>query len=196
MGAKTDASGEREPSTRDRLLRAVIEIAGREGQHMVTYRSVAARAAVTHGLVRHYFGTREAMLAEAMQLAANEDMAAVSLATSSADDFGRGVLNALGTDPSRQLLQFDLTLNAIRGAGDKKVAVEVYDHYIGEVAKTLREIGIDDPGEEWATLVLAALDGIILQHALYDSPERTEAVLEKVRQLLRLLADRRSGPAG
>jgi AcrR family transcriptional regulator len=161
---------------------------------MVTYRSVAARASVTHGLVRHYFGTREAMLAEAMQLAAGEDMATISLATSSIEDFGRGVLEALDSDLSRQLLQYDLTLNAIRGVGDKKVAVEIYDHYIGEVAKTLREIGADDPRGEWATLVLAALDGIILQHALYDSAERTEAVLEKVRQLLHLLADRGRAP--
>jgi AcrR family transcriptional regulator len=54
------------PSTRDRLLEAVIQIAGREGPHVVTHRSVAARAQVTHGLVRHYFGTRQALLEEAL----------------------------------------------------------------------------------------------------------------------------------
>lgn len=177
-------------STRDRLLNAVIEIAGQEGQHMVTYRSVAARASVAHGLVRHYFGTREAMLAEAMRLAAEQDMATVSLATDEIDGFARHVVDMLDGGVDRQMLQFDLTINAIRGVGDKQVAVDVYDHYIGEVAKTLRAVGIEDGGGEWATLILAALDGLVLQHALYDSPARTEAVLDRVRELLRLLADR------
>ncbi|MGC7100615.1 TetR/AcrR family transcriptional regulator [Amycolatopsis lurida] len=177
-------------STRDRLLQAVIEIAGREGQHMVTYRSVAARAKVAHGLVRHYFGTREAMLAEALRLAANQDINAANLAVDAVDDFARGTVEALGSDMTLQLLQYDLVLNAIRG-GDKQVAIDLYyRRYISEVASTLRNLGIEDPGDEWATLILSVLDSLILQHALYDSPERTEAILARVRELLGLLASR------
>lgn len=58
-----------------RLLAAVITIAGRQGQHAVTYRSVADEANVSHGLVRHYFGTRQAMIAEAFECAIGEDIA-------------------------------------------------------------------------------------------------------------------------
>lgn len=176
--------------TRDRLLQAVIEIAGRGGQHMVTYRSVAARASVTHGLVRHYFGTREAMLAEAMRLAANQDITTGALATDTIDDFARGAIDALGPDMTRQLLQYDLALNAIRGSGDKQAAIDVYGRYISEVSGTLRNLGIDDPGDEWAALILSVLDSLILQHGPYDSPERTEAILARVRELLGLLASR------
>ncbi|WP_457957233.1 TetR/AcrR family transcriptional regulator [Amycolatopsis sp. TRM77291] len=176
-------------STRERLLQAVIEIAGREGQHMVTYRSVAARAKVAHGLVRHYFGTRDAMLAEALRQAANQDISAANLAVATVDDFARGTVEALGSDMTLQLLQYDLILNAIRG-GDKQAAFDIYGRYISEVARTLRNVGIDDPGGEWATLILSVLDSLILQHALYDSPERTEAILARLRELLGLLANR------
>lgn len=175
-------------STRDRLLQAVIEIAGREGQHMVTYRSVAARASVTHGLVRHYFGTREAMLNEAMQLAARQDLDVITLSTDSVNDFASGTVEALAENWHRQFLMFDLTLNAIRGVGDREAPVELYDSVIAEVSQTLRNLGVDDPGGTRAALLLAALDGVILQHVLYGSDERTEAMLAHLRELLGLLA--------
>lgn len=194
--APVNAIGEsRAMSTRDRLLHAVIEIAGREGHHIVTYRSVAARAAVTHGLVRHYFGTRDAMLAEAMQLATQQNIDTVALASDSIDEFAQGAMEVLEADTPRQILQYDLTLNAIRGISDKKFVVDIYDHYIHEVAQTHRKVGIDDPNNEWATVLLAALDGLILQHALYESSDRTEALLGRLRDVLRLLADR-SSPGG
>src|SRR4051812_3252600 len=60
-------------SSRDRLLEAAIDIAGRKGLDAVTYRSVASRAGVAHGLVRHYFGSREQLLIEAFRRAASQD---------------------------------------------------------------------------------------------------------------------------
>jgi AcrR family transcriptional regulator len=84
-----------ERSTRDRLLQAVIDVAARQGPHMVTYRSVAAKASVTHGLVRHYFGTREAMLTEALQLAAREEIDAVVAPAQCIEDFARDMVGAL-----------------------------------------------------------------------------------------------------
>jgi AcrR family transcriptional regulator len=177
-------------STRERMLQAVIDIAARQGPHMVTYRSVAAKASVTHGLVRHYFGTREAMLAEALQLAASGDIDAVGLSARRIEDFARGVVEALGQNQPREVLRFDLKLNAIRGLGDRDTAVEIDDRLLGEIAGTLRNLGIADPDGHWAALVQAALDGLILQHLLYDSPERTEGVLRRIRELLALLAIR------
>ena len=73
-------------SSKDRLLDAAIQIAGREGLSAVTYRAVAARAGVTHGLVRHHFGTREQLLNEAFRRDAEQDSHGVRLTVDTIED--------------------------------------------------------------------------------------------------------------
>jgi AcrR family transcriptional regulator len=177
-------------STRERLLRAVIDIAGLEGVHTVTHRSVAARANVAHGLVRHYFGTRQAMLAEALQLAAREDIDDVRLATDDAGSFAEGLASPNDEVWPRRALQFELAVNGIRGTVDVALARESYDGYLAEIGKTLAALGVQDPDGSWAAVFLAMLDGLVLQHGLFDSASRTEAALDRVRHLLRMLSTR------
>jgi AcrR family transcriptional regulator len=176
--------GEQVPTTREQLLRAVIAIAGEQGLSHVTYRSVAARANVAHGLVRHYFGTRQAMLDEALEKAMAEDISAVTLATGDPGAFGEGLFTIEDEAVGRRVLQFDVVLNAIRGVGDKRLAYRVYDRYLTEIMQTLDSLGIDDPDGSWADLIFVALDGLALQQALYRDSERTAAVLERLRAVL------------
>lgn len=113
--------GDEAPSTRRLLLAAVIAIAGRQGQHAVTYRSVADYANMSHGLVRHYFGTRQAMIAEAFELTDGEDLADVHLATESIENFAEGLFSS----------EDDLA----RGAGASDEATRVVDRIAKVVEK-------------------------------------------------------------
>jgi AcrR family transcriptional regulator len=174
-------------STRERLLRAVIDIAGRHGVHTVTHRSVAARADVSHGLVRHYFGTRQAMLAEALQLAASEDINDVRLVTDTPDTFAEGLATPKGDVWPRRALQYEVLLSGIRGTVDVALVRESYDGYRSEIGKTLSALGIPDPDGSWGAVFLALLDGLVLQHGLFESVARTEASVDRLRDLLRLL---------
>lgn len=47
------------------LLAAALDVVSEAGPDRATVRGIAARAGVTPGLIRHYFGTKEALLAEA-----------------------------------------------------------------------------------------------------------------------------------
>lgn len=194
MATPTDAeAGGQAPSARERLLRAVIAIAGEQGLSQVTYRSVAERANVAHGLVRHYFGTRQAMIDEALETAVGEDISAVRLATDDPGTFAEGIFTTDDEVVHRRALQFDVVLNAIRGIGDKQLAYRLYDRYLKEVTQTLDALGIDDPDDSWATLLFVALDGLVLQQALYRDPERTSAVLAHIRAVLSVLRTRELG---
>jgi len=62
MAAATDAL-----ATRERLLRAGLAIARRAGLRAVTVRGVAARADANLGSFVHYFGTRDAFIAELLE---------------------------------------------------------------------------------------------------------------------------------
>ncbi|WP_448617029.1 hypothetical protein [Modestobacter sp. URMC 112] len=48
-------------------------------------------------------------------------------------------------------------------------------------------VGMADPNGAISRLVFAALDGLVLQHSIYRSVERTEAVLDRLCDVLRLL---------
>jgi AcrR family transcriptional regulator len=54
--------------TRDQILRAARELFAERGYTHTTVRSVAAAAAVNQGLVHHYFGRKEQLYREALDL--------------------------------------------------------------------------------------------------------------------------------
>lgn len=178
------------PNARSRLLEAAIQIAGTEGQDKVTYRSVAARAGVTHGLVRFHFGTREALLTEAFEYAARRDAAEARLLTDDIETFGSELVRTISDGGGRQILQYDFLLRAVRGGAPMDRVTALYDFYIDQVAGTLENLELDDPDGSLAAMVFATLDGLVLQHAIYGSAERTEQVL---RQLRTVLSDRHRG---
>ncbi len=61
------------------LLQATITVVARGGLRALTYRAVAAEAGVSHSLVRHHFGTRDQLIAEALDHAVTESLRASSM---------------------------------------------------------------------------------------------------------------------
>jgi AcrR family transcriptional regulator len=177
------------PSSKDKLLDAAIQIAGREGVRAVTYRAVAAQAGVTHGLVRHHFGTREQLLAEAFRRAASKDSDGVRLEATSVEEFASGFVESLNTSWEGPMLQFDETTQAIRGELPIDNIRQQYVRYIDKVRHTFDRVGIDDPDGSTAALVFAALDGLVLQHLIFGDDARTEQVLDALRDVVRHMAD-------
>lgn len=53
-------------SAEEKLVTAAAELIAEVGPRAATVRAVAARAGVNHGLVHHYFGSKEALLRAAM----------------------------------------------------------------------------------------------------------------------------------
>lgn len=179
-------------STRERLLNAAYQIAAHKGEQAVTYRSVAGLAGVTHGLVRHYFGTREALIDEVMRKAASLDSTEVGLDSTTIGEFVSNFVDVVESAPERQLLQFDFVISVIRGQVARERATSLYDGYISQVRRTLSNLGVDDPEDVWAQLVFSMLDGLILQHQVYRDPARTEQILGRLRALMEDLP--RKGP--
>jgi AcrR family transcriptional regulator len=71
--------GRRETAERRRasILDAALVVIARSGFAATTLRDVAAEASVAHGLLRHYFGSREALLAAAFDRAATGQIEAL-----------------------------------------------------------------------------------------------------------------------
>ena len=60
---------------REQILDATLRLVARDGFARVTLRDVAAEVGVVHGLIRHYFPTREQLVAEAFDAAVLAELA-------------------------------------------------------------------------------------------------------------------------
>ena len=60
---------------REQILAATLRLVARDGFARVTLRDVAAEVGVVHGLIRHYFPTREALVAAAFDTAVAAELA-------------------------------------------------------------------------------------------------------------------------
>lgn len=168
---------------REAICRALPRVVARDGFDGVTYRSVAAEAGVTHGLVSYHFKTREAMIHDALKWAVEHTLEAAHLtASTSLEDFASDVPRALDDSPEEAVFQFELLLRALRTPDLREDVRKSYDDYVAAISKSLTGVGIDD--EAIARVVFAALDGLALQHFLYDQPGRTENALSALRRLL------------
>lgn len=187
VGDDDSTRSDGELGTRERLLDAAIHESGAEGPERVTLRSVAARAGVAHNMVRFHFGTREAMLTAAFARAAHRDATEANLLAPNLADFAGDFVKTISEDPARQLLQYDFLLRAARQKGPMEPVNRLYDHYVDQVSGTFANAGIVDPDGSLAALVFAALDGLVLQHFVYQSDSRTEGVLDRLRDVLTAL---------
>jgi hypothetical protein len=126
------------------------------------------------------------MVAEALERAAQLDARESRLRSESIDHFGLDFVEVVSGERTRGMLQYDYLLRAVRGGVPLERVQALYTFYLSEVRATLDNAGIDDHDGSIAALIFSAIDGLILQHAVYQSDERTELVLDRIRDVLRL----------
>jgi AcrR family transcriptional regulator len=174
------------------MLDAVVRVATRRGLQRVSNRAVAEEAGVTHGLVRHHFGSRDDMLHEAVAVAAEEsiDLSAMVPSSGQLEDFSTGLADLVAKDPDMQAFQFEVVLESRRVPELAEEARTLYDTYLQAMTKGLEKLGIT-PTPALAHVVFAALDGLVMQQLIYDDPDMTRAAVD---ELCALLANKRHKP--
>jgi AcrR family transcriptional regulator len=170
---------------REALLRAVIRVVARQGFAGVTYRSVATEAGVTYGLVTYHFGSLEAMIRDALRLAASEtvERSNITLAGRDVGGFADTLASLVSDNPDGEAAQFEMLLEARRRRELLPDIRAVYESFYAVIDRTLSDLDLGgDP--DLAHLVFAAIDGIVLQQLLFEDRERTEAALQVLRDIL------------
>jgi TetR/AcrR family transcriptional regulator, regulator of biofilm formation and stress response len=161
----------------------------------VTYRSVAAEAGVTHGLASYHFGSREEMIHEALTWATRNAIRDAGIAQAKdLTQFADELPALMASRPDDAIFQYQLALEALRRPELLQDIQRSYDGYITAVRESLSRFGLPDD-VAMASLVFAMLDGINLQHLIYNDEERTRRAVEVMRVLLRA-ARSSAGAAG
>lgn len=172
----SDASG------RLALLRATIVIVANGGLRALTYRAVASEAGVSHGLVRHHFGTRDRLVAEAMDFAIDESLRGSNMLNSglTVSEFAAGIESLAERQGEIQAFQYELLLEARRRPELRGFAERHYDAYRDAILQQLRRLGADQEG--LADLIWFALDGIVFKQLVL--PGDVEPALHRIRALI------------
>ncbi|MDF3141313.1 MULTISPECIES: TetR family transcriptional regulator [unclassified Streptomyces] len=181
---------------REALLKAAVRVVGRRGLRHLTYRAVAEEAGVTHGLVVHHFGSRDALIEESLAYAVRTSLSSSLLepGTGRPEDFVGGLTAMVEDDADLQAYQYELLLEARRSPELLPQVRELYDEYFGASRRELDRILPEGASPALNRLVFAALDGLVL-HQLTGVGDRadTEAALAELRSVLRTLGGTQPG---
>jgi AcrR family transcriptional regulator len=174
---------------REALLNAAVRVVAHGGLRKLTYRAVAQEAGTTHGLVVHHFGSRDALIEEALAHAIRTSLntSALEPGTGEIADFSVGVSEMVTADPDIQAFQYELLLESRRRPELLPHLRALYDEYFDATRRELTRMLPDGAGRPLTRLVFAALDGLVLHQLVFGEPETTDAAIEELRALLRLL---------
>ena len=197
-----------EASVRSKQLVAAAQaVLIRDGVGRLTIRAVAAEAGVLLGTVTYVFPSKEMLLRAVI-----EDVAAgIAEVLKSSADTGRGLEHAIRDGVQRfwttlvedqeglQIIQYELTIYALRTPGLESMARWQYDRYARIVAAWCQEAASNAgetcavPFDTLARVLVAAVDGLILQYVCDPDMTRACEDLEALTEMVISLA--RPAPA-
>jgi AcrR family transcriptional regulator len=180
---------------REELLRAALDVVREQGFAAVTLRGVAARVGVAHGLIRHYFPSRGALLSAAFDRAVDDEVAALPAGVG--EPLDQLAAACLCTDDPHYLLWIDAWAEATRDrelAGTLRRHQRDWERELRRAVQAVLDAGLVDVEDgadaaSSARQLTALLDGLALQrHALHQigRAEHDRRALAGVERLLGL----------
>lgn len=182
-------------STRTRLLRRVTEKLARSGLAGTGLRDLAAAAGVSHRTLLYHFGSREALVLEALSEMRDQQYALVAGTLSDpgsrpdVPDLARGVWkNITGSDADDWFkLFFEAYVSSLRDPETYAEFLEEAVHrWVGVIQAIFEEDRPHLAGNDAATLLLATIRGLHLDLLATGDRARVERALETLLRLLEL----------
>lgn len=187
---------------RPQFIAAARTTLAREGAAKTTLRAVAAEAGVPLGTMQYIFPTKEQLLRAVIEDVVDE--IAEVLKTLADPDHGleHAIRTALTTFWDQlvdshwglQLMQYELTVYALRTSGQEELARWQYERYAAVIAEWC-QLAANNAGEtcavpfgQLARVILAGMDGLILQHVCDPNPTRSREILDGLIRSVVILA--------
>ena len=181
----------------------------REGVGRTTVRAVATEAGIPLGTLQYVFPTKQgllqAVIEDVVAEIANVLRESAELEAGLAHALRRGIRNfwaeLVEDHRNLQILQYELITHALRTPGLEGLAQLQYERYCEvvaewcEVAATRAHETCAVPFDRLARVVVAGIDGLILQNVANPDPQRSAADLEAVIDMVVALAAPTSQPA-
>lgn len=161
---------------RTEIIDATIRVLARDGIAETTTRKIAAEANVNQATLRYYFGSKDDLLFAVLQKMMSMTADIVRSAASMQGNIRDIIANSLTAfwahveeTPELQVMQYELTLYALRHPASAWLAKQQYDGY-SAVVETICQEAYTATGQtcalpfaELARFMIGGLDGLILQ---------------------------------
>lgn len=150
------------PDTRERILRATVELIGREGVAAVTNRRVAATAGVALGSLTYHFPNQVDLLRESLLLFVGEEVArqeaiaaALRQRRPSVERVASEVERIVEESSNRiqQLAEIELHLQAARDPALQEASRRCFEAYEGVAAAALEALEVPEPERHGRSIV-------------------------------------------
>jgi len=161
---------------RTQIIAATIRVLARDGIAGTTTRKIAAEAEVNQATLRYYFGSKDDLLFAVLQEMMNMTREIVQTGIATGGELREVIAESIKAfwahveeAPELQVMQYELTLYALRNPESAWLAKKQYDGYSALVETLLQQhfalagkiCAI--PFAELARFVIGGLDGLILQ---------------------------------
>jgi TetR/AcrR family transcriptional regulator, regulator of biofilm formation and stress response len=171
---------------REAIVRAALELIGEQGLDAVTHRAVAERAGVPLSATTYWFASKDAILQEALLVAAREEverlervvleLAGKELDVSRwADAVAAELAAELEENPTRQVAFIELVLEGTRRPWLREEVARWDEAFLRLAEVGLRATGSPEPVTD-ARLVVATVTGLIIGQLTDPQPDFEEQV--------------------
>ena len=167
-----EAAAARGRATRRRLIEAAVALVGEVGWNAVTTRLVAERAGVAPGVVHYHFTSVTDLLVASSVGFAHELIDDLARRLAQQPDLGSGIdwllaelAGYTGADPA-SLLIVEMYLASSRIPELRRQLSDMIFGFRRLLAGWLRACGYAGDADAAATIIGAAIDGLVLQHSL------------------------------
>ncbi|MEY9776391.1 TetR/AcrR family transcriptional regulator [Arthrobacter sp. MW3 TE3886] len=113
----------------------------------------------------HHFGSRDALIAAAMEWASERSIGASQLREAAAlgHSFTDSLLDLVLDDPELQVFQYEMILESRRRPELADGVRALYENYVSALEDGLKAFGLEGNVRVVARTLFAALDGLVLQ---------------------------------
>ena len=175
------------------IIDAAAQALARDGLTETTTRKIAAAAGVNQAMIGYYFGGKDellyAVLQEMMRRTAEIAGASLPRGASFADALAQAMdafWRHVEESPELQVMQYELTLYALRRPQSAWLARSQYEGYCAIVARLIAEASaaysepLAEAPEALARFLVGGLDGMILQFVSDQNSQRAREDLHRL----------------
>jgi AcrR family transcriptional regulator len=169
------------------IVAAARAVITRDGVAGTTVRAVAQEAGIPLGTLQYVFPAKyqllRAVIEDLVEELADNLMSSVPPGCDVEYAIGHGIRTfwndlVIGDAEGVQLTQYELTTYALRTAGLEELARWQYERYTDVVAGWLQRAATPVDARRLARLVIAGIDGLILQYVVNPDPDRGREDIE------------------
>lgn len=179
------------------LVAAAREVLARDGVANTPLRAVAAEGDVPLGTMQYVFPTRELLLRAVIEDVVTEIRDVFTSSAHTGDGLAhalrvglRAFWDGLVSNRNLQIMQYELTMYSLRTEGQEELARWQYESYADVVADWCAQAtaSADEvcaiPLPQLARIMLACIDGLILQYVCDPDDQRANQDLETIIEML------------